>query len=116
MTADPDRRAAIPDPAPADQSAAPAAQTGEATGVNTIARTIGSSIGTAVVAAVISSHSTPQGLPTDDAFTYGFGICAGVAVLAVGASLALPPARRRPRRGTSRAARQPRSPAGEPRG
>jgi EmrB/QacA subfamily drug resistance transporter len=73
----------------------PAAQTGEATGVNTIARTIGSSIGTAVVAAVISSQSTPQGLPTDDAFTYGFWVCAGVAVLAVLASLALPSARRR---------------------
>ncbi|RSM74155.1 MFS transporter [Actinoplanes sp. ATCC 53533] len=73
----------------------PAAQTGEATGVNTIARTIGSSIGTAVVAAVISSHTTPQGLPTDDAFTYGFWVCAGVAVLAVVAALALPSARRR---------------------
>jgi EmrB/QacA subfamily drug resistance transporter len=68
----------------------PATQTGEATGVNAIARTIGSSIGTAVVAAVISSHSTPRGLPTDDAFTYGFWVCAGVAVLAVAAALALP--------------------------
>ncbi|MET0418366.1 MAG: MFS transporter [Actinoplanes sp.] len=73
----------------------PAAQTGEATGVNTIARTIGSSIGTAVVAAVISSHSTPQGLPTDGAFTAGFAVCAGVAVLAVVAALALPSAHRR---------------------
>ena len=73
----------------------PAAQTGEASSVNTIARTIGSSIGTAIVAAVITSNSTPQGLPTDDAFTYGFWVCAGVAVLAVLASLALPSARRR---------------------
>jgi EmrB/QacA subfamily drug resistance transporter len=73
----------------------PAAQTGEATSVNTIARTIGSSIGTAVVAAVITSHSTPQGLPADDAFTVGFWVCAGVAVLAVLASLVLPAARRR---------------------
>jgi EmrB/QacA subfamily drug resistance transporter len=73
----------------------PATQTGEATGVNTIARTIGSSIGTAVVAAVITSNSTPQGLPADDAFTYGFWVCAGVAVLAVGAALALPAMRRR---------------------
>jgi len=72
----------------------PAAQTGEASGVNTIARTIGSSIGTAVVAAVISSHTTPQGLPTDAAFTTGFWVCAGVAVLAVLASLALPATRR----------------------
>jgi hypothetical protein len=73
----------------------PAAQTGEASGVNTIARTIGSSIGTAVVAAVITSHATPQGLPTDDAFTYGFWVCAAVAVLAVAASLALPSGRGR---------------------
>ncbi len=73
----------------------PAAQTGEAIGVNTIARTIGSSIGTAVVAAVITSHSTAQGLPTDDAFTIGFWVCAGVAVFAVLASLALPSARHR---------------------
>ena len=73
----------------------PAAQTGEATSVNTIARTIGSSIGTAVVAAVITSHSTPRGLPLDDAFTGGFWACAGVGVLAVGAALALPSAHRR---------------------
>jgi EmrB/QacA subfamily drug resistance transporter len=73
----------------------PATQTGEASSVNTIARTIGSSIGTAVVAAVITSHTTAQGLPTDKAFTMGFWVCAGVAVLAVVAALALPSARRR---------------------
>ncbi|MEV6302600.1 MFS transporter [Actinoplanes sp. NPDC051861] len=73
----------------------PAKQTGEATSVNAIARTIGSSIGTAVVAAVITSNSTPQGLPTDAAFNDGFWVCAGVAVLAVVASLALPSAHRR---------------------
>jgi len=75
--------------------AVPAAQTGEATSVNTIARTIGSSIGTAVVAAVITSNTTPQGLPTDAAFTDGFWVCAGVAVLAVAAALALPRAHKR---------------------
>ncbi|MEU8076411.1 MFS transporter [Catellatospora citrea] len=73
----------------------PATQTGEATSVNTIARTIGSSIGSAVVAAVITSNSTPRGLPTDTAFSTGFWVCAGVAVLAVIASLALPSAHRR---------------------
>ncbi|MBB5866932.1 EmrB/QacA subfamily drug resistance transporter [Allocatelliglobosispora scoriae] len=73
----------------------PAAQTGEASSVNTIARTIGSSIGTAVIAAVITSHSTPQGLPTDTAFTAGFWVCAAVAALAILAALALPSARRR---------------------
>ncbi|MBB2946994.1 EmrB/QacA subfamily drug resistance transporter [Actinoplanes lutulentus] len=75
--------------------AVPAAQTGEATSVNTIARTIGSSIGTAVVAAVITSNTTPQGLPTDAAFTNGFWVCAGVAVLAVVAALLLPAAHKR---------------------
>ncbi|MBU2669669.1 MFS transporter [Actinoplanes bogorensis] len=75
--------------------AVPAAQTGEATSVNTIARTIGSSIGTAVVAAVITSNTTPQGLPTDAAFTDGFWVCAAVAVLAVVAALALPRAHKR---------------------
>jgi EmrB/QacA subfamily drug resistance transporter len=73
----------------------PASQTGEASSVNTIARTIGSSIGTAVVAAVISSKTTAQGLPTDAAFTTGFWVCAGVAVLSVLAALAVPSARRR---------------------
>ncbi|MET7401416.1 MFS transporter [Dactylosporangium sp. NPDC005572] len=73
----------------------PATHTGEAASVNTIARTIGSSIGTAVIAAVIASNTTPQGLPTDDAFTEGFWLCAGVAVLGIVAALILPSARRR---------------------
>jgi EmrB/QacA subfamily drug resistance transporter len=73
----------------------PAAQTGEATSVNTIARTIGSCIGTAVVAAVITSNTTPQGIPTDAAFTNGFWVCAGVAVMAVVAAIALPSAHKR---------------------
>jgi EmrB/QacA subfamily drug resistance transporter len=73
----------------------PPAQTGEATSVNSIARTIGSSIGTAVVAAVITSNTTPQGLPTDAAFTDGFWVCAGVAVLAIVAALLLPGAHKR---------------------
>jgi len=73
----------------------PAEQTGEASGVNAIARTIGSSIGTAVIAALISSHSTPQGLPADDAFTIGFWVCAAVAVLAIVAAVAAPSMRHR---------------------
>jgi EmrB/QacA subfamily drug resistance transporter len=72
----------------------PATQTGEAISANTIARTIGSSIGTAVIAAIITSHSTPQGLPMNDAFTIGFWVCAGVAVLAILGALAAPSVRR----------------------
>jgi MFS family permease len=75
--------------------AVPATQTGEAASVNTIARTIGSSIGTAVIAAVIASNTTARGLPTDNAFTEGFWVCAGVAVLGIIAALILPSARRR---------------------
>ena len=73
----------------------PAGQTGEAIGANTIARTIGSSVATAVIAALLSSHATPQGLPTDDAFTIGFWVCAGVGALALLGSLAAPSMRRR---------------------
>jgi EmrB/QacA subfamily drug resistance transporter len=68
----------------------PATHTGEATSVNTIVRTIGGSVGSAVVAAVITSDSTAQGLPNDHAFTTGFWVCAGVALLAIIAALALP--------------------------
>lgn len=75
--------------------AVPASHTGEATSVNSIVRTIGGSIGTAVIAAVIASNTTPQGIPTDQAFTTGFWVSAGVAGLAVLAALALPSARRR---------------------
>ena len=73
----------------------PALQTGESISANTIARTIGSSIGTAVIAAVISSNLTPQGAPTDDAFTIGFWVCAGVGVLATLGALAAPSMRKR---------------------
>lgn len=73
----------------------PANQTGEAISANTVVRTIGSSVGTAVIAALITSHSTAQGLPTDDAFTIGFWACTGVAVLAVLAAVAAPSLRAR---------------------
>ncbi|WP_139199286.1 MFS transporter, partial [Curtobacterium sp. MCBA15_013] len=73
----------------------PANQTGEAISANTVVRTIGSSVGTAVIAALITSHTTAQGLPTDDAFTIGFWACTGVAVLAVLAAVAAPSMRAR---------------------
>lgn len=73
----------------------PATQTGEAISANTVLRTIGSSIGTAVIAALISSNITPQGAPSDDAFTIGFWASAGVGVLALLAALIVPSQRRR---------------------
>ncbi len=75
--------------------AVPIHHTAEATSVNAIVRTIGGSIGTAVIAAAIANNSTPQGLPTNQAFTTSFWVCAGGAVLAVLAALAVPSARRR---------------------
>ena len=75
----------------------PAAQTSEAISANTVIRTVGSSIGTAVIAAVISSNLTPQGAPTDDAFTIGFWVSAGVGVLAILAALVAPSLRARRR-------------------
>jgi len=75
----------------------PAAQTGEAISANTVIRTVGSSIGTAVIAALISSSVTTQGAPTDDAFTIGFWVSAGVGVLAIVAALIAPSLRRRRR-------------------
>ena len=82
----------------------PATQTGEATSVNSIVRTIGGSIGSAVIAAVIASNTTPEGLPTDQAFTSGFWVSAAVAGCALLATLALPSARRRRDRATTPAA------------
>lgn len=73
----------------------PAAQTGEAISANTVIRTVGSSIGTAVIAALISSIVTAQGAPTDDAFTIGFWVSAGVGVIAVIAALLAPSLRAR---------------------
>jgi EmrB/QacA subfamily drug resistance transporter len=75
----------------------PAAQTGEAISANTVIRTVGSSIGTAVIAAIVSSNVTPQGAPTDDAFTIGFWVSAGVGALAIVAALAAPSLRARRR-------------------
>jgi uncharacterized protein YndB with AHSA1/START domain len=46
---------------------------------------------------VITANSTPQGLPTDDAFTEGFWVCAVAAAFSVLAALALPSAGRRRR-------------------
>ncbi|WP_062298648.1 MFS transporter [Demequina maris] len=75
--------------------AVPASHTGEATSVNSIVRTIGGSIGTSVVAAVIAGNSSPEGVPLDAAFTQGFWVCAGVALLSVIAALLLPSRRAR---------------------
>jgi EmrB/QacA subfamily drug resistance transporter len=75
----------------------PAAQTGEAISANTVIRTVGSSIGTAVIAALLSSNVTPQGAPSDSAFTMAFWASAGVGVLAILAAVIAPSLRARRR-------------------
>ncbi|WP_082466430.1 MFS transporter [Agreia sp. Leaf210] len=75
----------------------PASQTSEAISANTVIRTIGSSVGTAVIAALLSSNVTAQGAPTDDSFTIGFWVSAGVGVIAIIAALAAPSLRARRR-------------------
>lgn len=75
--------------------AVPIHHTAEATSINAVMRTIGGSIGMTVIAAVIASNSTPQGVPTDRAFTASFWICAGAGGLPILAALALPSMRRR---------------------
>ena len=73
----------------------PPTQTGEAISANTVIRTIGSSVGSAVIAAVISSNVDAMGIPTDDAFSAGFWVAAGIAVLALLAALVVPTVRNR---------------------
>jgi MFS family permease len=77
-------------------SAVPARQTGVATGMNANIRTIGGSIGAAVMASIVTSQLQPSGLPTGSGYTTGFGVMAGVLVIAALAGLLIP-SQRRPR-------------------
>jgi predicted MFS family arabinose efflux permease len=77
-------------------SAVPAGQTGAATGMNANIRTIGGSIGAAVMASIVTSQLQPSGLPTGSGYTTGFGVMAGVLVIAALAGLLIP-SQRRPR-------------------
>lgn len=65
----------------------PRTNTAESMSVNSIVRNIGSSVGTAVIATTLANFASSQGMPTDVAFTVGFWICTGVAVLALLASI-----------------------------
>jgi EmrB/QacA subfamily drug resistance transporter len=74
-------------------AAVPATHTGEAMSVNSIVRTVGGSIGSAVIAAALMANITDLGIPADKAFTVGFWLATGVAVIAVIAALLVPNAR-----------------------
>ena len=71
-------------------SAVPAEQTGAATGMNANIRTIGGSIGAAVMASIVTAKLEPSGLPVESGYTTGFGIMAGVLVVAALAGLLIP--------------------------
>jgi MFS family permease len=77
-------------------AAVPAGQTGVATGMNANIRTIGGSIGAAVMASIVTAKLEPTGLPVESGYTTGFGIMAGVLVVAALAGLLIP-SQRRPR-------------------
>lgn len=75
-------------------SAVPADQTGVASGMNANIRTIGGSIGSAVMASVVTSQLLPSGLPKESGYTAGFAMLAVAMLLAAGAGLLIPSARR----------------------
>jgi predicted MFS family arabinose efflux permease len=75
-------------------AAVPPEQTGVATGMNANIRTIGGSIGAAVMASIVTAKLEPSGLPTGSGYTTGFGIMAGVLVVAALAALLIPSQRR----------------------
>jgi 4-hydroxybenzoate polyprenyltransferase len=71
--------------------AVPPAQTGEATGINTLTRSVGASIGSQVSAAILAGSALGASpLPTDDGFTAGFLVSAGVAALAAAIAVVIP--------------------------
>jgi predicted MFS family arabinose efflux permease len=75
-------------------AAVPADQTGVATGMNANIRTIGGSIGAAVMASIVTAKLEPSGLPVESGYTTGFGIMAGVLVVAALAGALIPSQRR----------------------
>ena len=73
----------------------PGHQTGVASGMNANIRTIGGSIGAAVMSSIVTSQVSAQGLPAESGYTHGFAFLLVVAVLAAGAAVVIPNARRR---------------------
>jgi EmrB/QacA subfamily drug resistance transporter len=75
-------------------AAVPPSQTGVASGMNANIRTIGGSIGAAVMASIVTSQLGSSGLPKESGYTTGFAVMAAGLVLAAGAGLLIPSARR----------------------
>jgi EmrB/QacA subfamily drug resistance transporter len=71
--------------------AVPADQTGVATGMNTIMRTIGGALGSQIIASILTANViAASGLPAERGFTIAFWLGAGVLLIGVLASLAIP--------------------------
>ncbi|NHC14465.1 MFS transporter [Motilibacter deserti] len=70
--------------------AVPSEQTGVASGMNANIRTIGGSIGAAVMSSIVTANATPEGLPTEAGYTWGFAALAGAGVAAALAALLIP--------------------------
>jgi hypothetical protein len=70
--------------------AVPVEQTGVASGMNANIRTIGGSIGSALMASIVTAQLEPNGLPKESGYTIGFGVLAGVLVLAAAAAVRIP--------------------------
>jgi EmrB/QacA subfamily drug resistance transporter len=71
--------------------AVPADQTGVATGMNTIMRTIGGALGSQIIASILTANVIAgSGLPAERGFTIAFWMGAGVLLIGVLASLAIP--------------------------
>jgi len=75
-------------------SAVPSGETSVAAGMNANIRTIGGSIGAAVMASIVTAQLEPSGLPVGAGYTAGFGVMAGVVLVAALAALLIPSARR----------------------
>ncbi len=67
-----------------------ASQTGVALGMNTVTRWVGGAFGSQMAISVLAAHPGVGGFPTASGFTEAFAITAGVLVVAVGASVAVP--------------------------
>jgi MFS family permease len=76
-------------------AAVPPSQTGVASGMNANIRTIGGSVGSAAMASIVTSQLMASGRPEESGYTTGFAVMTAALILAAGAGLLIPAARRR---------------------
>ena len=70
-------------------------ETGVATGMNTIMRTVGGALGGQIAASIVAAHVVAgTSFPAESGFTLAFAMSAVGLLLAFGAALAIPRARR----------------------